>query len=495
MKIKKVLIANRGEIAVRIIRTLREMGIVPVAVYSDEDKDALHVRLSDEAYPLGPAPSKESYLVIEKIIAAAKQSGADAIHPGYGFLSEKAAFRRACDDAGVVFIGPSAAAMDAMGYKTSAREKMIAAGVPVVPGDNAKDAAEAIEVATRVGYPVMLKAAGGGGGKGMRLVHNKAELPAAWDRASSESKNAFGDGTLYVEKAILKPRHVEIQVLADQHGNSVHLFERDCSVQRRHQKVVEESPSPSALRTPKLIASMGDVAVRAAKAVGYHSAGTVEFLLDQSGAFYFLEMNTRLQVEHPVTEMITGMDLVRQMVRVAEGETLGFTQSDVIARGHAIECRVYAEDPSQNFVPSPGVISVLRSPVGPFVRDDSGVRQGSKISEHYDPMISKLCVWAPTRSEAIQKMKASLKEYVILGISHNIPLHLGILSNETFLGGDYHTGFFEEHPVETLLENEVVSEACASLQHIAGHLERSSKQANDRAEHQHTSAWRDGSYL
>jgi acetyl-CoA carboxylase biotin carboxylase subunit len=441
--IRKVLVANRGEIAVRITRTLHEMGIASVAVYSDVDRASLHVRVADEAYAIGAAPARESYLDAEKIVATARKAGADAIHPGYGFLSENPVLPEACEAAGITFIGPPASAMRSMGSKPGARAKMAAAGVPIVPGANAASLDEARTAAGQIGYPVMLKAASGGGGKGMRLVHAEGELDAAWDRARSEAKAAFGDDTVYLEKAILQPRHVEIQVLGDQHGNVVHLFERDCSIQRRHQKVVEESPCPVA--TPELVARMGEVAVRGAKAVGYHSAGTFEFLLAQDGSFYFLEMNTRLQVEHPITEWITGVDLVREMVRVAQGEPLGYEQSALRRHGAAIECRVYAEDPQQNFLPSPGTIRQLRTPAGPFVRDDSGVYAGAAISSYYDPLISKLSVWAPTRDLALARMRRALSEYVVTGIRTNLSFHENLLAQPEFQAGRYDTGFIERH--------------------------------------------------
>jgi acetyl-CoA carboxylase biotin carboxylase subunit len=447
---KKVLVANRGEIAVRILRTLREMGIASVAVYSEADREALHVRMADEAVPIGPAPSRESYLVVDKIIDAAKRTGAEAIHPGYGFLSEKAELPRACVAAGITFIGPDASAMDAMGYKTAARERMIAAGVPVVPGASATDFDGIAAAAEKLGYPVMLKAAGGGGGKGMRLVTAASELRAGWERAKSEAKSAFGDDHVYVEKAIVAPRHVEIQVLGDKHGNVVHLFERDCSIQRRHQKVVEETPSPSPVRSHELIAKMGEVAVRAAKAVDYHSAGTIEFLLAPDGSFYFLEMNTRLQVEHPITELVTGFDLVREQVRIAAGEPLGFGQADLAQRGHAIQCRIYAEDPATGFLPSPGRIEVLRTPAGPGVRDDSGAYEGCEIASFYDPLVSKLCVWAPTRALALARMKRALSEYVVLGIRTNLPFHLALLEHEDFVAGSYDTGFIGRNEASLL---------------------------------------------
>ncbi len=442
---KKVLVANRGEIAVRIMRTLREMQIASVAVYSDADQLALHTRSADEAFAIGPAPSRESYLRIENILEAARTSGADAIHPGYGFLSEKAEFRRACDHAGIAFIGPEADAMDAMGYKTAARERMIAAGVPVVPGANIKNLAELQAAVTSIGLPVMLKAAGGGGGKGMRLVEHNEDLADAYARAQSEALSAFSDSHVYVEKAILSARHVEIQVLGDRHGNVVYLGERDCSVQRRHQKVVEETPSPSPVRTAELIQKMGEVAVKAAKAVNYHSAGTVEFLLDPVGNFYFLEMNTRLQVEHPITELVTGIDLVREMVRLAAGEKLGYQQQVIAPRGHAIQCRIYAEDPSTGFLPSPGTIHALRTPAGPFVRDDSGVYEGAEITSFYDPLISKLCVVGRTRDEALARMRRALSEYQVLGIRTNLAFHEALLRDPDFVRGDYDTNFIAKH--------------------------------------------------
>jgi acetyl-CoA carboxylase biotin carboxylase subunit len=440
---RKVLVANRGEIAVRVTRTLREMGIASVAVYSDADRASLHVRTADEAYPIGPAPAGESYLRVDKIVAVAKQSGCDAIHPGYGFLSENPALPEACERAGIVFIGPPPSAMRAMGSKTAARDKMSAAGVPIVPGARCETTEEAIAAATKIGFPVMLKAASGGGGKGMRLVNGAGEMAGAWERARSEAKKFFGDDTVYLEKAILRPRHVEIQVLGDCEGNLVHVFERDCSIQRRNQKVVEETPSPAASRD--LVARMGAIAVQGAKAVGYFSAGTFEFLLAEDGSFYFLEMNTRLQVEHPVTELVTGLDLVREMVRIAQGEPLGFAQDDLVARGAAIECRVYAEDPSNGFLPSPGVIESLQVPAGPGIRDDGGAYTGCTISSFYDPLISKLSVWAPTRERAVARMRRALSEYVVTGIRTNLAFHDKLFAHPEFIAGHYDTGFIERH--------------------------------------------------
>jgi acetyl-CoA carboxylase, biotin carboxylase subunit len=445
---RKVLVANRGEIAVRVMRTLREMGIGAVAVYSDADRVSLHVRVADEAYPIGPASASESYLRVDKIVDVAKKRGCDAIHPGYGFLSENPALPEACERAGIAFIGPPASAMRAMGSKTAARDKMSAAGVPIVPGARCETTDEAIAAAKNIGFPVMLKAASGGGGKGMRLVAGPEEMAGAWERARSEAKKFFADDTVYLEKAILRPRHVEIQVLGDREGNLVHVFERDCSIQRRNQKVVEETPSPAASRD--LVARMGAIAVQGAKSVGYFSAGTFEFLLAEDGSFYFLEMNTRLQVEHPVTELVTGLDLVREMVRVAQGERLDFAQPDLVARGAAIECRVYAEDPSNGFLPSPGVIQSLVVPAGPGVRDDGGAYSGCTISSFYDPLISKLSVWAPTRERAIARMRRALSEYVVSGIRTNLAFHEKLFAHPEFCAGRYDTGFIARNEGELL---------------------------------------------
>lgn len=440
---KKVLVANRGEIAVRVTRTLHEMGIASVAIHSDVDRAALHVRMADEAYAIGPAQASESYLRIDKVLDVAKKSGCDAVHPGYGFLSENPEFADACEKAGITFIGPPASAMRQMGSKTAAREKMAAAGVPIVPGAMCNTTDEAVAAAKQIGFPVMLKAASGGGGKGMRLVHDASEMASAWERARSEAKKFFGDDTVYLEKAIVRPRHVEIQVLGDRDGNMVHVFERDCSIQRRNQKVVEETPSPAASR--ELVARMGAIAVQGAKAVGYFSAGTFEFLLADDGSFYFLEMNTRLQVEHPVTELVSGTDLVREMVNIAAGEKLAFSQTDLVSRGAAIQCRVYAEDPSNGFLPSPGKIERLVTPAGPGVRDDGGAYPGCEISSYYDPLISKLCVWAPTRERAVAKMRRALSEYVVTGIRTNLAFHEKLFQHPDFVKGDYDTGFIERN--------------------------------------------------
>ncbi len=440
---KKLLIANRGEIAVRVMRACREMGIATVAVYSDVDRAALHVRMADEAYPIGAAAAAESYLNIEKILEVARRSGAEAIHPGYGFLSENPRFARACAEAGVKFIGPTADAMERMGSKTRARQAMEKAGVPFVPGTlrGLESVEQAEEVAERIGYPVMLKAAAGGGGKGMRLVGNPQDLRAALEAARSEAERAFGDGEVYVEKAIVNPRHIEVQVLADEHGNTVHLGERECSLQRRHQKVLEESPS--VLVDEAMRRKMGEVAVRVAKAAGYTNAGTVEFLADQARNFYFLEMNTRLQVEHPVTELVTGLDLVQLQIRIAEGEKLPFTQEDVQLRGHAIEVRIYAEDPDNQFFPSPGRIEKLATPSGPGIREDSGIYEGWTVPLDYDPMLSKLIVYGSDRTQAIARMERALGEYFIGGIKTNLGLFRRILASPEFREGKLDTGLLE----------------------------------------------------
>jgi len=457
-KIRKVLVANRGEIAIRVMRTCKELGIATVAVYSEADRSALHVRTADQAYFVGPPPSRESYLVQQRIIDAAKQAGADAIHPGYGFLSENASFVRACEAAGILFIGPPAAAMDAMGEKTRARANMLKAGVPVVPGSTEPFASqdEARAYAVKIGFPVMLKAAGGGGGKGMRRVGHVDDFDSSWRAAKSEAMNAFGNDAVYIEKYLEKPHHVEIQVFADQYGNTIHLNERECSAQRRHQKVVEETPSP--ILTPELRAKMGEVAVKAAKAVNYVGAGTVEFLVDVHRNFYFLEMNTRLQVEHPVTEWVTGLDLVALQIKAAEGEKLPLTAAPE-PRGHSIEVRVYAEDPARNFMPSPGKITYLRVPGGPNVRDDSGVFPGYVVPNFYDPMISKLSVWAPTRREAIARAQRALSEYVVKGITTNTRYLKAILAHPEFIEGDYDTSFLtREHDTLLGVEDAKLSE-------------------------------------
>ena len=440
---KKILIANRGEIAVRVIRACHEMGIAAVAVYSDVDRASPHVRKADEAYPIGPAAARESYLNIQKILDVAERSGADAIHPGYGFLSENAKFAHACADAGVKFIGPTAAAMDAMGSKTRARQAMEHAGIPLVPGTSRglESFEQAQDVAARIGYPVMLKAAAGGGGKGMRLVQAPAELRSALESARSEAERSFSDSEVYIEKAIINPRHIEMQILADEHGNTVYLGERECSLQRRHQKVVEEAPSP--IVDSDMRRRMGEVALRVAQAAGYTNAGTVEFLVDQQKNFYFLEMNTRLQVEHPVTELITGLDLVHLQIRIASGERLPFSQEEVQLRGHAIECRIYAEDPDNNYFPSPGKITLLLLPSGPGIRRDSGMYEGWTVPMDYDPLLAKLIGYGTDRDQAIGRLTRALNEYFVGGIKTNISLFRRILSNSDFRAAKIDTGFLD----------------------------------------------------
>jgi acetyl-CoA carboxylase biotin carboxylase subunit len=440
---KKILIANRGEIAVRVIRACHEMGIAAVVVYSDVDRAALHVRKSDEAYPIGAAAASESYLNIPKILDVARRSGADAIHPGYGFLSENAKFARGCADAGVKFIGPTAAAMEAMGSKTRARQAMEKVGIPFVPGTSrgVESFEEAERVAVRIGYPVMLKAAAGGGGKGMRLVYAPEQLKSSLEAARSEAERSFGDSEVYIEKAIVNPRHIEMQVLADERGNTVYLGERECSLQRRHQKVLEEAPSP--IVDADMRRRMGEVAVRVAQAANYTNAGTVEFLVDHEKNFYFLEMNTRLQVEHPVTELITGLDLVHLQIRIAAGEKLPFQQEDLSIRGHAIECRIYAEDPDNNYFPSPGKISLLLEPSGPGIRVDSGMYEGWSVPIDYDPLLAKMIGYGTDREQAIARLTRALSEYFVGGIKTNISLFRRILRDADFRAAKLDTGFLD----------------------------------------------------
>jgi acetyl-CoA carboxylase biotin carboxylase subunit len=448
---KKILVANRGEIAVRVIRACRELGITAVAVYSDVDRAALHVRQADEAYHIGPPAAVESYLNIQRILEVAKRCGADAIHPGYGFLSENAEFAQACEDVHLKFIGPSAASIEMMGSKTRARKAMENAGIPFVPGTSSgvDSVEEAGRVAAKIGYPVMLKAAAGGGGKGMRLVHAKEELGSALDAARSEARRSFGDGEVYVEKALFNPRHIEMQVLADEHGHIVYLGERECSIQRRHQKVLEESPSP--IVNPEMRSRMGEIAVRVAKTAAYTNAGTVEFLVDENRDFYFLEMNTRLQVEHPVTELTTGLDLVHLQMRIAAGEPLPFAQKDVNLRGHAIECRIYAEDPDNNYFPSPGMIGLLLDPAGPGIRLDSGVYEGWTVPIDYDPLLAKLIGFGTDRMQAISRLGRALNEYFVGGIKTNLPLLRRILGQSDFQAGDVDTGYLDR-----LLKSEAI---------------------------------------
>ncbi len=440
---KKILIANRGEIALRVIRACRELEIETVAVFSEGDREALHVKAADEAICIGPVASAKSYLNIPNIISAAELTGVDAIHPGYGFLSENARFAEICESCDIAFIGPSPKVIETMGDKATARKTMIECGVPVVPGskDIIKDEKTAATVAKEIGYPVLIKASAGGGGKGMRVAQNSKELSKSIQAAQNEAQASFGNSEVYLEKYVEEPRHIEFQILADKHGNVVHLGERDCSLQRRHQKLLEESPS-SAL-TSELRAEMGAEAVKAAKAVNYSNAGTIEFLLDRHGKFYFIEMNTRIQVEHSVTELVTGLDLVKEQIRLAYGEQLGFTQEDVQLRGWAIECRINAEDPDKNFMPSPGMIKVYHVPGGPGVRVDSAVYQGYTVPPYYDSMVGKLIVWGATRQEAIARMKRALEEYVIEGIHTTIPFHLKVLDNAFYRRGEVYTNFIQ----------------------------------------------------
>jgi acetyl-CoA carboxylase, biotin carboxylase subunit len=442
---KKILIANRGEIAIRITRACRELGIGSVAVFSDADRDSLHVFLADEAYHIGPSPSKESYLNYKKVIEVAKLSGADAIHPGYGFLSENTTFARACVEAGITFIGPTVENIEAMGDKISAKALMKKAGVPTVPGsDGGVETVEAaVAVAEKIGLPVIIKASAGGGGKGMRIVRKMDELESAFRACRSEGQNYFADPTVYIEKFINDPKHIEIQVFGDKHGNHVHLFERECSVQRRNQKIIEESPSPSV--PPEVRMKMGEVSVKAAKQINYVGAGTIEFIFDnKTKEFYFMEMNTRLQVEHPITEIVTGVDLVREQIAVAAGKPLSFKQEDIKQKGHAIEARICAEDPV-TYKPSPGVIRACRHPQGPFMRVDSYAYPGYNVPIFYDPMIAKLITWGDTREEAINRMQRALTEFVLTGIKTNIVLHKTILDHPTFRDGTYTTQFIEKN--------------------------------------------------
>jgi acetyl-CoA carboxylase biotin carboxylase subunit len=464
---KKVLIANRGEIAVRIARGCREMGISPVAVYSEADRTALHVRVADEAILIGPAPSNESYLVIDKILDAARRTGAEAIHPGYGFLSENAEFALAVEQAGLTLIGPPASAMKLMGSKTSARIAAQAAGAPVVPGTTAPvtSVTEAERVAAEVGYPVMLKAASGGGGKGMRLVRTREEISSALSLAQSEAASSFNDSSVYIEKYIERPRHIEIQLIGDRHGNMVYLGERECSLQRRHQKVVEECPSP--IVDADLRRRMGEAAVNIARHAGYYNAGTIEFLVDAQRDFYFLEMNTRLQVEHPVTELVTGRDLVHEQLRVAAGEPLSFSQDDIVMRGAAIECRIYAENPDAGFLPSPGLITRLVAPSGPGVRYDSGSYEGWEVPIYYDPLLAKLCVWAEDRTAAINRLARVLDEYGVEGINTTISFFREITRDDQFRRGEFDTGFIERFLSKRASAQQATDEEDPTLADIA----------------------------
>ncbi len=470
---QKILVANRGEIALRIMRTARRMGIRTVAVYSEADRNAPHVRFADEAMLLGPAPSAQSYLKAEKIIATAKELGVDGIHPGYGFLSENAGFARMVEEAGITFIGPRPHSIEMMGSKLAAKEAAKKFNVPMVPGieEAITDVEMAKEIGRRVGYPILIKASAGGGGKGMRIVEREGELKEQMERAISEAVSAFGDGSVFIEKYVTGPRHVEIQVMGDTHGNIVYLFERECSIQRRHQKVVEEAPS--AILTPELRKAMGEAAVRVAKACDYVGAGTVEFLVDVNRDFYFLEMNTRLQVEHPVTEMITGLDLVELQIRVARGERLPFSQEDLKINGHALELRVYAEDPMNNFLPSVGTLSIYRLPQGPGIRVDGGYEEGMEVPIYYDPMLAKLVVHAANRAEAIQKMKEAIAAYEVEGVATTLPFGRFVLDHAAFVSADFDTHFVQHYfTPEKLIESQKDAAEAAALLALRLHLEQ-----------------------
>ncbi|MEM1120787.1 MAG: acetyl-CoA carboxylase biotin carboxylase subunit [Bacteroidota bacterium] len=462
---KKILVANRGEIALRVMRTAKKMGIKTVAVYSEIDRNALHTRFADEAIYLGPAPSSQSYLVMDKIIEAAKQTGADGIHPGYGFLSENAVFADKVTKAGIIFIGPKPHAIEVMGSKLAAKEAVKDYNIPMVPGidEAVTDIEVAKKIASEVGFPILVKASAGGGGKGMRIVNSMAELPEQMERAISEATSAFGDGSVFIEKYVTSPRHIEIQVLADSYGNTVHIFERECSVQRRHQKVVEEAPS--AVLTPAIRKAMGEAAVKVAKACDYVGAGTVEFLLDGDKNFYFLEMNTRLQVEHPVSEIIAGIDLVEQQIKVARGEKLSFTQDDLSITGHALELRVYAEDPLNNFLPSVGTLEKYVRPTGEGIRLDDGYEEGQEIPIYYDPMIAKLITFGDTRAEAIELMKKAIDQYEIEGIETTLPFGKFVCEHEAFTSGNFDTHFVKKYysADKILAEQSVETELAAKI--------------------------------
>jgi acetyl-CoA carboxylase biotin carboxylase subunit len=495
--VKKVLIANRGEIAVRIIRACRDMGIETVGVYSDCDRTALHVRMAGEAWPIGPNPPRESYLRIDAMIDVARRSGADAVHPGYGFLAENEAFAAACRDAGLVFIGPTPEVIALMGSKTAARRAAIAAGVPVVPGteeslDERVSDAEVLAIATRIDFPVMLKAVAGGGGKGMRMVASPEDLPMALRVARSEAGSAFGDSAVYLERVIVRPRHIEVQLLGDHHGTVVAFVERECSLQRRHQKVVEESPSPAV--TPALRDELTSAATAVARGVGYTNAGTIEFLLDEGGSFYFLEMNTRLQVEHPITEMVTGVDLVAWQIRIARGEKLTLDPATLVQpRGHAVECRIYAEDPDKSFMPSPGRISRLRAPQGPGVRDDSAAYEGGDVPIYYDPLISKLITWGESRPQALARMRRALSEYEVLGIKTTIPFFQWVLEDEDFIAARIDTGFIDRKLGER--NGQPLRPASAMHEELAAIAVALSRHSPAAAERVRPSRWKEHSRL
>ncbi len=476
--IKKILVANRGEIALRVMRTARRMDIATVAVYSDIDRDAPHVMFANEAIHIGPSPASQSYLIIDKIIGAAKATGADAIHPGYGFLSENSEFAKACTAADIIFIGPSTKAIEVMGSKLAAKEAVKNYDIPMVPGTESalEDATEAITIADSIGYPILIKASAGGGGKGMRVVESAADVEEQMKRAISEAKSAFGDGSVFIEKYITSPRHIEIQILADRHGNVLHLFERECSIQRRHQKVVEEAPS--AVLTPELRERMGKAAADVARSCDYEGAGTVEFLLDDDYNFYFLEMNTRLQVEHPVTEMITGLDLVEQQIKVAQGEVLSMKQEDLSITGHAVELRVYAEDPEENFMPSIGNLKVYRAPEGEGVRVDDGFREGMDVPIFYDPMIAKLITYGATRKEAIEKMTKAINDYQIEGIKTTLPFGAFVCKHDAFISGKIDTHFVKKYYTPSLIAEEASisdDEKVAAMIALQAYLDKKEK--------------------
>ncbi len=491
---KKILIANRGEIAVRIIRACRDLGISPVVVFSEIDREALHVKLSDEAHSIGPSASLESYLVMEKIIDAARRSGAEAIHPGYGFLSESGKFAQACEDSSLIFIGPSAASMKLMGDKIASRAAVQKAGVPILPGSPRplQSREDALTMASEIGYPVMLKASAGGGGKGLRLAGSQEELSSFYEIARAEAQASFGDSTLLIEKYLVQPRHIELQVLGDLEGNLIHLGERECSIQRRHQKLVEESPSP--LTDPQFREKLGEAAVAVAKTAQYHNAGTVEFLVEAEATageykFYFLEMNTRLQVEHPVTELVTGIDLVREQILIAAGSKLGYRQEEIQPRGAAIECRIYAEDPHKSFLPSPGTITTYFEPSGPGIRIDSGVCAGSAIPVEYDPLISKVIALGEDREQAIGRMRRALGEYKIGGVPTTLPFFEVLLSHPAFMKGDLHTHFIEEHQLIERLEEESKRSDTVPLIAAALNYFFDAQQPKSRS-HSHRSLWK-----
>lgn len=483
---KKILIANRGEIALRVINTCKEMGVKTVSVYSDADVKAVHVLHSDEAFHLGSSEPSESYLNIDKIIEAAKKSGSEAIHPGYGFLAENSDFAKRCEDEGIVFIGPPAEVIDSMGDKITSRKIMDESNVPVTPGLISAEADPEVmkAEAKKIGYPVLIKATAGGGGKGIRVVNSEDEMESACSSASREALNAFGNGEIYLEKFFTKAKHIEFQVLADKHGNCIHVLERECSIQRRHQKIIEETPSPAL--TPELREEMGEAAVKAAKAAGYINAGTVEFLLDENKNYYFLEMNTRLQVEHPVTEMVTGIDLVRKQLEIAWGDELSISQNEVWGRGHSIECRIYAEDPQKDFFPSPGVISYLKEPTGPGIRNDCGVYDGFEVPVDYDPILSKLVVHSETREGAIDKMLKALKDYIVIGVKTPIPFLIEVLNSKPFISSEVFTDFVEEHFSDWKPEEENID--MAAIAFIVDGLTRTVK-SNPTAENKQLTPW------